>query len=380
MTMRIPGLLPGKVRVLPVLVLCLIAIAVCVVVVSMSGNALAAPLVKVDPQYSMPVMPLRISTKTPAPLSFSQPKVFRLTSGGCCPYPSWSRDSSWVPFLDRPGPDEPAGLYAIPTNGGEVSLIVERVGVYSKDWSRVAYQDGNRTIVERWADIRRWEIPNEGRQVLFSPSGQWVEWEVISRGIKFPDLRQRAIWLATYDGKQAREVVTVNGGEFVGWARDEDAIIVTGRLAPYGPSGIWRISIEDGAGLLLLEIENPRRALLSQESGWVAFTITFNTDNELNGLWVMRTDGSMLKKLDMFGAYRWRREGVLLVIPLDLESPGPSLWQVNTSNGESLQLTDPAYTSLPIANNDWVPSPDGTRIVFLSSFDRNLWILELPEP
>lgn len=380
MIMRIPGLLRGKVRVLPILVICLIDITVCVVAVAMSGNAFASPLGKVDPQHSTFVISQRIATTTPTPQSYSQPKLFRLTSGGCCPYPSWSQDSSWVPFLDKPGPNESAGLYAIPANGGDVSLIVERVGVYSKDWSRIAYQDGNRTIIERWADMKRWEIPNEGRKVRFSPSGQWVEWEVISRGIKFPDLRQRAIWLATYDGRQAREIVTVNGGEFVGWTRDEDAIIVTGRLAPYGPSGIWRISIEDGAGLLLLEIENPRRALLSPESSWLTFTITFNTDSELNGLWVMRTDGSMLKKLDMFGAYRWRMEGILLVIPLDLESPGPSLWQVDASNGELIQLTDPTITSLPIANNDWVPSPDGTRIVFLSSCDRNLWVLELPEP
>jgi hypothetical protein len=174
--------------------------------------------------------------------------------------------------------------------------------------------------------------------------------------------------------------VTVNGGDFIGWIGSEDGIVVSGRLAPYGPSGIWRISVEDGAGVLLKEIENPRDALLSPDSGWLAFTIAFDQDSELNGLWVMRTDGSMAKKLDMFGAYRWRSAGVLLVIPLDLEALGPSLWQVDVTSGESYQLTDPINTSLPIANNSWEPSPDGTRIVFLSSLDRNLWVLELPEP
>jgi hypothetical protein len=163
----------------------------------------------------------------------------------------------------------------------------------------------------------------------------------------------------------------VNGGDFIGWIGREDAIVVSGRLAPYGPSGIWRISVEGGAGVLLKEIENPRDVLLSPDGGWMAFTIAFDQDSELNGLWVMRFDGSMAKK---------RSAGALLVIPLDLEALGPSLWQVDVTSGESYQLTDPISTSLPIANNSWEPSPDGTRIVFLSSLDRNLWVLELPEP
>lgn len=376
MTMRIPGHLPGKVRQSSINISWLI-IVICGVAVAIGSTALAAPIPEVEPLDPTYVMSTRISptTSTPVPI-----RVFRLTTGGCCPNPSWSPDSSWVPFLDRPEPNDPAGLYAVPANGGEIILIVDRVGVYSKDWSRVALQDGNRTLVERWVDGMRWEIPSEGRMIRFSPSGQWVEWEIISRGIKFPDLRQRAIWIAKSDGTQAHEVVTVNGGDFIGWIGREDAIVVSGRLAPYGPSGIWRISVEGGAGVLLKEIENPRDVLLSPDGSWMAFTIAFDQDSELNGLWVMRIDGSMAKKLDIFGAYRWRSAGALLVIPLDLEALGPSLWQVDVTSGESYQLTDPISTSLPIANNSWEPSPDGTRIVFLSSLDRNLWVLELPEP
>ena len=361
-----------------------VTLATCGIAAVVSGVAFAEPMhpVHIRPTLADIIIPTLTKTpaRTPTPTPVTVLEATRLTSGGCCPYPSWSPDSKWIPFLDRPGPYKPAGLYAVPANGGEIILVVERVGVYSRDWSQVAYRQDGQTLVERWADGTRWEIPNEGRTIRFSPSGQAIEWEVMSHEASFPDLRQRAIWLANFDGTQAREVVTVNGGQFVGWARNEEEIIVTGRLAPYGPSGIWRISVEDGAGRLLLDMEHPRSPLLSPDGDWLAFTVAFDLEEELNGLWVMRTDGSMVRKIEMYGAYRWRREGVLLVIPLNLEDPGPTLWQIDVVSDETYKLTDPAVTSLPIANNDWQPSPDGTQIVFLSAEDRNLWVLPLPEP
>lgn len=327
-----------------------------------------------------PPIATRTPHRTPTATAVDEPTPYRLTEGGCCPYPSWSPDSHWVPFLDRPGPYEPAGLYAVAASGGEITLIVDRVGNFSRDWSRVAYADSGRTFVERWADGERWEIPNEGREVCFSPSGQVIEWEVMSRGIEFPDLRQQAIWFADYNGTNAREVVTIMGGEFVGWLNGEGEILVTGRLAPYGPAGIWRIILENGAGQLLLEMDRVRSPLLSHDGDWLAFTVAFDTQEERNGLWVMRTDGSFSKKLDWFGAYRWRREGELLVIPLDLEQPGPTLWQLDVISGESWRLIDPKNISLRIASNDWQPSPDGEKIVFRSAEDQNIWVLELPVP
>lgn len=380
------GLLIGenyKMRILSIFML-VVTLVTCGIAAIVSGVAFAAPIQSLHIRATPADLILLTPTKTPARTSTPTPltvlEATRLTSGGCCPYPSWSPGSKWVPFLDRPGPNEPAGLYAVPANGGEITLVVERVGVYSRDWSQVAYRQDGQTLVERWADGMRWEIPNEGRTIRFSPSGRAVEWEVMSRGINFPDLRQRAIWLANFDGTQAREVVTVNGGQFVGWVGNEEEIIVTGRLAPYGPAGIWQISVENGAGRLLLEMEHPRSPLLSPEGDWLAFTVAFDLDQELNGLWVMRTDGSIVRKIEMYGSYRWRREGVLLVIPLDLEDPGSSLWQIDIVSDEKYKLTDPTVTSLPIANNDWQPSPDGTQIVFLSAEDRNLWVLPLPEP
>jgi hypothetical protein len=68
-----------------------------------------------------------------------------------------------------------------------------------------------------------------------------------------------------------------------------------------------------------------------------------------------------------------------VVIPLEMDAPGVSLWQVDAASGEAVQLTFPQWTAISIANNDWQISPDGRRMVYLSADGRNLWVLRLPD-
>jgi hypothetical protein len=306
------------------------------------------------------------------------PQPVRLTEGGCCSLPMWSQDSQWVLFLDKPGEYYPAGLYGVPIAGGERTVVHERVGVYSRSMTLVAYPEAGRTYVERWADDTRWVIPSQGRIVEFSPSGRSVAWSVGSRSIRYPDVRQSTIWISDYEGENAHEVITVNGGYLIGWEEGEEGIYVTGRLGPSMPSGIWRVDVETGAASLVMEAERPRSALLSPGGSYIAFYVALSSEPEANGLWIVPSDGSPGIKLDLFGAYRWRYDDMLMVIPLEMEAPGISLWQVDAASGEAVQLTYPQLTAISIANNDWQISPDGRRMVYLSAEDRNLWVLRLP--
>jgi hypothetical protein len=71
---------------------------------------------------------------------------------------------------------------------------------------------------------------------------------------------------------------------------------------------------------------------------------------------------------------------MLLVIPVEWDSTaGFRVVEIDAATGTQRPLTDPAVTPLPIGGGDWALSPDGRRIVFVSSEDRNLWLLELPE-
>jgi len=313
------------------------------------------------------------------PRNSPRPLPIRISDGDCCPYPRWSSDSEWVMLFDAGEKGEVPGLYSIPREGGFPTLLTERIGVYSQDWSLVAYPEASMVYIERWADGDRWVVPSPGRRIFFSPSGDQIAWELGSSGIRHPDLRQNAIWLAEIDGRAAREVVTVNGGHFVGWASGEEAIVVYGRLAPNGPAGIWRVSIEDGGGRLLFEIEKPRSLLLSPAGGWLAFFVAFENQPDRNGLWIIGMDGSEKHHYSTIGAYRWRGEGQLLVIPQDLDAPGAYLWQIDVDEDVVWEITDPMRDALPIASNDWQPSPDGSVIVFRSHEDHNLWVFQLPE-
>jgi Tol biopolymer transport system component len=130
----------------------------------------------------------------------------------------------------------------------------------------------------------------------------------------------------------------------------------------------------------LVTAERIGGAGISRDGSWVAYYISFNSDDKRNGIWVQRADGSGARKLDVWGAYQWRDDSHLLVIPART-SAGQAfeIWEVDAATGEKQKLTDAAATPLNILNGDWRVSPDGKYVVFANSADRNLWLLKLPD-
>jgi hypothetical protein len=244
----------------------------------------------------------------------------------------------------------------------------------------VAYPDAGQVFVEQWAVGLRWMIPSNGRGLSISPDLTHVAWEFGSQRIQSPDRRQTQIWISEFTGEDARELVTLHGGAFHGWLGGSEAIIVTGRLAPSSPAGIWRIETDTGAARLLFEVERTRELLLSTTGEWLAFLVAFEQDPSRNGIWVLRTDGTLTQRLRGFGAYRWRSDGQLLLIPMDLEAENPTLFQMDIEAGKVWRLIDPEQVTLDITNNDWSISPDGKWLLYQSREDRNLYVMELPWP
>lgn len=320
--------------------------------------------------------PLPIIEVQAAPGDTSLPS--RITDDECCLYPHWSSDSEWVLFVNPVGREGP-GLYGVPAAGGSATFLTSRVGVFSEDLSLVAYPEAGLVYVERWAIGDRWLVPSQGREVHLSHENEWIAWEYGSTSIQNQDLKQQTIWIANVKGEGARALVTVHGGGFIGWIDQGNALLVSGRLSPLSPAGIWRVDRVSGAARLLFSTERARDVLISPEGEWLAFTVAFQTEHEKNGLWTLKTDGSTLKRLPAYGSYRWRSEGELLLIPYDFAAKSPYLWQFNIEEDQIWALTDPDEIELPIANNDWQASPDGEKIVFYSQSDRNLWVLRLPE-
>jgi hypothetical protein len=306
----------------------------------------------------------------PTPVAISPP--------GCCSYPGWSADSEWVLFIDAPGGVGSSGVYSIPRGGGPITKVTDRVGIFSPDWSLVAYPEAGRIYIERWQDGERWTVPSAGREIHFSPSARLIAWEIGSSSIQNPDVRVSTIWVSDLKGQGARELVTVHGGGLIGWTEGEEALIVGGRLTPAGPAGIWRIQVEDGAGRLLFNVNEPREALLSPDGRLLALIVAFETQPDRNGLWILSTNGDGAQRLELFGSYRWRSADQLILIPFDWSSSSPYLLQYDANSKEWWSLTSPRYTQIAIANNDWQISPDGNWMVYHSIEDQSLNLLQLP--
>jgi hypothetical protein len=314
----------------------------------------------------------------PTPTPLGTRSLTRVTNSECCVLVGWSADSRSVLVLAQPAPDQVAQVQAIPVAGGKAQVVWKRPASFSPDGSLAIELEGEAVRVTRRLSGSSWTIANGGRELRFAPDGMRVAWEVVSSGSTHPDVREHALWVAEVSGAKARRIETTIGGGLVGWAAGGQALIATGRLEANGQEGIWSIGLDGSEPKLIHQAFRPRDPLLSPGGEWLAFHVAFTGDAGQNGLWILRTDGSGLSKITPFGAYRWRADGRLLLIPLSMDQ-APMLFEVDAAAGRAVQLTDPAQTSLPIANGDWIVSPDGSQLAFVSWADRAVWVLTLPE-
>ena len=366
----------------------LIRIAYCVIgLVLLTACASSAPALvttlEVVATPTTAVLPTERPTNTPEPTPTitptPTPQLRQLTTGSCCVMPSWSPDSKQVLFIDKPASQTEAGVYAVDIDRPQEPQLAGRVGIYSPDRSLVAYPADVRTIVEKLSTGERWVMPDNGRAVEFSPDNRHVSWEAEADSGPY-DERQNDIFMANYDGTDAVKVARVYGGGLVGWLPRGLSMLFLGRpsLSTHD-STLTALDLRTNEAIDLVKAERISGVGISPEGTWAAYFISFNTDDKRNGIWVQRTDGSGARHLDMWGAYQWRDDSHLLMIPAR-SSPDQAfeIWQVDAATGEKQRLTNAAVTPLNILNGDWRVSPDGKYIVFVNNADRNLWLLELP--
>lgn len=329
-----------------------------------------------------------VPTLTPTPFKPQPPSTatrsatqpFRLTHGGCCVDPAWSPDSDSLVVLAKPATADVSGLYRVLLNGQAMKLIVSRPGVLSPSQSLVAYVESGQVYVQDLAAGTRWAIPSAGHMVRFSPDGSLVAWEVVSSGVTNLDRRRWELWVASPDGKNPHKVVSGIGGGFIGWTPDEAGWVFSGRLTEGGDSGVW---VKDSIGApprLVFPSERIRSPLLSPERGWLALTVAFSANTDQDGLWLVPISSpGTAEKLPIYGSYRWRSENQLLVIPLETVTKNLPLMEFNATTQTLTRLLGLQSMGIHIANNTWLPSPDGQSLAFLSAEDMSLWLIGLPQ-
>jgi len=295
--------------------------------------------------------------------------------GGCCVQPFWSADSTQIRYIDRPSSGQPSGIWGVNLSGGPPTLVTARLGVYSPDETLVAYPAGGQTYIER-LDGKTWVIANGGRAVIFSPDSRSIAWQTSTSSVNF-DTRQVLIWAAAVDGSGAHKLATLIGGNLAAWFPDGHRLLVTSRANNL--SQVQALNVDDHSLTLLASAPRIQGLSLSPRGGWIAYSVTFTGDATLDGLWAARTAGGAPGRLADFGAFAWRTEGELLIIPLEPTASSNRLVEVAAEGGAERVLTDPAVTPFQIADGNWALSPDGMHLAFVSTADRNIWVIDLPE-
>lgn len=330
--------------------------------------------------------PTAAPTLTPSPVPSPTPvpaQLVRLLDGGCCASPGWYSDSQTVLFIDKPAADAPVGLYKVDINAPQESeLWSERIAFYTRefDYAQIPEQAGTRII--RVSDGKELRVRNGGRQVSFSPDRTRVVWTETRE--TFPiENRVSNIMLAPvdFDGAgvgEAKRVTQVLRGGVSGWL-DDNRLLMNGRLSRDTEESTTLVyDLTSGEQTVVFTAERSRLTSVSRDGSWIAYVIVNDKDATRNGLWVSHTDGTSLKKVDLFGAAQWRDGARLIIAPFEMNAPTHAFYEYNAETGETRRLT-PASQPFKIASGDWSVSPDGNKIVFVNAADNNLWLWKLPE-
>jgi hypothetical protein len=281
-------------------------------------------------------------------------------------------------FMDRPDPSAEASIYAVSLEGGTATATDLAFGLYSAAGDLIALPGGTEWALARPDGTEGWRLPSGTINFRVSRSGAKVAW---SEGSSLPvqiDRRQRTIWVANVDGTERRQVALLVGGDLLGWTGNDERLLVSGRPADDPQSGIWSVDL-GGDARLLWAADRPRSLLLSPDGGWLALLLTFTGDPQADGLWVLSTSDGPPRRIEAYGSYRWKSEGRLLLLPFEAGANSLSVVEVEAKSGSSKTLLPAGALPGGVANNEWLPSPDGRWIVYSNAAEGNLWIAAIPE-
>jgi murein DD-endopeptidase MepM/ murein hydrolase activator NlpD len=314
----------------------------------------------------------------------STPVGRQITTGDCCTQPYWSEDSGEVRFIDQPGPDVPLGIWGVDLAQLEAGpqLVSEHLGIYSPDGTLVAYPDRatGLAVIERLTDGQQWVLDTQERGLRFTPDSRRVIWTAYDEDAP-GDTRMETTWLANVDGSDARVLLQARRTDTVAWL-SADELLMTRRIPGSSDQQLFTLSLADGVQSELFQVSPRMRGLaLSPDRRYMVYYVTFETESEKNGVWLMdlQNPGQPAQKLPFFGTYRWRDDQRLIYVPFNPLATYHNFYEYNVVTGQEYPLF-PDGTQLTIANNDWQVSPDSRKIAMVAASGLELdgiWVLEI---
>ncbi len=347
-----------------------------------------------DPTAVPTAVPTAAPTAVPTPVPVPEPSLRPLGLTGTV-QPLWAGDH--ILYYDQPAPGQ-GGTWSVDRAGG-VKHERPHWGFYWANGTLLATPRPQRrdTHVVHTPSGREWTLPTSNTAV-FSPDGAVVAYSQAASGQpggappgpgqgfsgQAPAFVLTTIVVAGADGQGPRPLQLPINGSAVAWLPAPDGtpnarLLLNGRRAASDDPSLWAFDVRDRTLLELARSKRLAGALPSPDGAWIAHVAMWNADPSQSGLWATRTDGTMRRRVELIGGYRWTEDNRLLVIPHRASAAtAHELWEVVPGNGAARRLIDPAHLPFRISNYDWDCSVDGTSVCFVSAEDRSLWRLDVP--
>src|SRR5688500_206261 len=273
---------------------------------------------------AMPVVEVAPAAPAPAP----RPSLIELGVEQIV-QPFWAGEGDRVLYYDQPAAGQ-GGTWRVDPATGKIERERPQWGSYvARGTLLVTPRPTQRdTHVLHLPSGREWSLATTNGGT-FSPDGSMVTYSAAAAaqpGQPTPggqgNFSTTTLMVSWADGQQAvRHALPINASP-VGWVRGADGtpngrLLLSGRRARLHNTSFWLYSPNDKK-LDELSQTSSRRIIgthVSPDGEWVAYYAAWNQDAGQNGLWAMKTDGSVRRKLAFNGSYRWTADGRLIVIP-----------------------------------------------------------------
>jgi len=297
---------------------------------------------------------------------------------GCCYYPWWH-------------PSDPNRLYAIDGQPGAAASIFEwnvsdgsssnLIGpgprpLTSPDGTHEIRLRNEQVFIHRLSDGAEWNVQTQGAIPAISADNSQLLWEVRSN-TPAPGQPETVteFWVSDLLGQNARRVLAQPGGS-ARWL-DAHRLLVSSPLPTDRQTMLSVFDTRDDSSYTLGIWPWLRGLDVGPGGERLMFYLTRNQDPALNGIYTIETQpGAAARKLDWFGAWRWRDSHSVYYIPFEPTTDRQSLVYYHLTTGDSRLLIDSGSTTFIVTGADWAVSADGKRLIYLSAPDNTLWLLE----
>jgi hypothetical protein len=300
----------------------------------------------------------------------------QVTADGCCAFASWHPVDAGQVYVMDGAVGELAGVVALDVDAPDTRYwtrpaplpLWSPLGIYEVELS------GSSAIL-RTADGGTLSVNTNGQLPTLNPSNTRLLWtdtdEVIVPGQAQPLNR---VYISNTDGSNVQLLMGENGASGR-WLSDETVLISL--RDNQRRTRLITMDVRDGGSAVLGEWFNMRGLDTSPGGRYVAFYLSWQENPSDNGVYLIDTaDDNRVIRPRWFGAWRWRDADTLYVIPFEPNEPTQTLAVYDIAAGTLQPLTDRAMTPFSVANGDWSISADGTRVLYQSAVDSNLYVLE----